>query len=60
LKYAESGEIEHIPVCYPRFIRPAVNKGEIISRPMVKIYKPYVEKGIITEYYFVRDFGYIE
>jgi G:T-mismatch repair DNA endonuclease (very short patch repair protein) len=58
LKYAENGEIGTISVSYPRFIRPTIKTGTIVSTPMVKVYKPYVGKGVITEGYFVRDFGY--
>ena len=58
LKYANTGELDVIPVNYERFIRPNVKTGQIISQPMIKVYKPYVGKGIVGKNYFVRDFGY--
>jgi hypothetical protein len=58
LKYGEKGELDLIFVNYPRFIKPSIKDGQIISTSLTKVYKCYVGKGIVTENYHVRPFGY--
>src|SRR5690349_3722987 len=58
IKYAKTGEIDPIPLHYPKFLRASVLHGSVFSAPMSKIYKPYVGNGIVCSTDFtVKPFG---
>jgi hypothetical protein len=46
-----------IPVDYPNFIQPNVKTGTVTSRPMRKIYRPIITKGIVCRNMIIKDFG---
>jgi hypothetical protein len=59
LNYARTGKMDEFPLHYPNMIRPSLNTGTVVSQSMTKIYRPYIGKGIVTDDFHVRDFGYI-
>jgi hypothetical protein len=59
LEYAQTGETAVIDLLYPRFFRPSIKDGHVITEPMKKIYRPYIGKGIIGADYTIHSFGYI-
>lgn len=60
LNYVRNGYPDPIHLLYPNFLRPSIKNGVVESRPLTKIYKPYVGKGIVRPSdYRVLDFGYI-
>uniref|UniRef100_A0A914MMX8 DNA-directed DNA polymerase n=1 Tax=Meloidogyne incognita TaxID=6306 RepID=A0A914MMX8_MELIC len=60
LSYARTGELKPINILYPNFLRPSIKDGCVISKPLYKMYKPVVCKGIIRPSdYVVLNFGHI-
>jgi hypothetical protein len=41
----------------PNFLQPNIKKGTIISKPLTKIYRPIVTKGIVCRNMTIKDFG---
>lgn len=46
-----------IELVYPNFLQPSIRHGHVTSRPMKKIYRPVVSKGIVTRGMKIKDFG---
>jgi hypothetical protein len=59
LNYARTGKMDEFSLHYPNMIRPNLMTGTVISQPMDKIYRPYIGKGIVTDDFHIREFGYI-
>jgi hypothetical protein len=59
LNYARTGKMDEFKLDYPIMIRPNLKKGMVVSQPMTKIYRPYIGKGIVTDDFHIREFGYI-
>jgi hypothetical protein len=59
LNYARTGKMDEKKIHYPNVIRPNLRTGTVVSKPMDKIYRPYIGKGIITKDFHVREFGYV-
>jgi hypothetical protein len=59
LNYARTGKMDEFTLDYPIMIRPNLKTGTVVSQPMTKIYRPYIGKGIITDDFHIREFGYI-
>jgi hypothetical protein len=47
----------YIPTDYPNFIQPNVKTGTVTSRPLRKMYRPIVTKGVVCRGLIIKDFG---